>query len=301
MTEREEMGLNDLEDQYCIMYAILGRTLLEDFGLDGEHALREGTRLYGQNRGRLHRQRHLDAGLKINMKNLFTTGGDLPGDTRTFRELQRINAQERVSHTLVCPMADIWKEYGCMDIGKIYCEEFHFSCYSTYAYGYTKVNIAKVLTQEGDEYCAFNIILRPQDLPEKLRPVCFEEYDPEYPEPQNICLKPPEAKEGYRSLWLRLYFFLLKAAAEQFGEEGREAVKHGLNRLAKVVSEAFAKDNPIPVDMEFLEEHYPVDMYVEKEEMWKLYGDYGAKELADREFIQPLLNHLHITKGEKMI
>ena len=42
-------------------------------------------------------------------------------DPRFRRELQEINPQERVSHTLVCPMADIWAEYGQKAIGRIYC------------------------------------------------------------------------------------------------------------------------------------------------------------------------------------
>ena len=288
MTELEESRLNNLEDHYCIMYAILGRTLMEEFATDGEAILRQGTRYYGQNRGTIHRQKHLDAGMKINMYNLFTSGGDLPGDTRTLREAQRLNEEERVSHTLTCPMADIWGAYGCMDIGRIYCEEFHCACYSTYAYGYTKVNIAKTLTQEGDDYCSFNVVLRKADLPEELQPVCFEEFDPDYVPPEKVSLPVPGAKEGYRSLWLRLYYFLLQAAVEQKQEEGKKAIEKGLQKLAETVAEAFKKQQG-SIDKEFLEENYPLNLDTGQEPMWKDYGKNGAKELAEEAFIKPLL------------
>lgn len=289
MTKQEEEQLNNLEDHYCIMYAILGRTLMDDFGVDGEAILRQGTRYYGQNRGKIHRQKHLDAGMKINMYNLFTSGGDLPGDTRTFREAQRLNAEERVSHTLTCPMADIWKAYGCMDIGRIYCEEFHNACYSTYAYGYTKVNIAKTLTQEGDDYCSFNVVLRKADLPEMLQKVCFEECDPDYVPPEEVNLQTPGAKEGYRSLWLRLYYFLLQAAVEQKKEEGKRSIAKGLNRLADIVATAFGGKKNVKLDSDFLEENYPLNLKTDEEPMWLEYRENGAKELVEKEFIEPLL------------
>lgn len=287
MTKQEEKQLNNLEDHYCIMYAVLGRTLMEDFGMDGEAILRKGTRYYGQNRGRIHRQKHLEAGLKINMYNLFTSGGDLPGDTRTFREAQRLNTEERVSHTLTCPMAEIWKAYGCMDIGRIYCEEFHYACYNTYAYGYTKVNIAKTLTQEGDDYCSFNVVLRKADLPKELQKECFEECDPDYVPPKETAFKAPGAKEGYRSLWLRLYYFLLMAAVEEKGREGRKSIAKGLNRLARIVAGAFGGEEKINED--FLEENYPLNLKTEKEPMWTEYCENDARKLAEKEFIEPLL------------
>lgn len=299
MTGKEEEQLNNLEDHYCIMYAILGRTLMEDFGVDGEAILRQGTRYYGQNRGRLHRQRHLDAGLKINMYQLFTSGGDLPGDTRTFREAQRISAEERVSHTLTCPMADIWNAYGCMDIGRIYCEEFHYACYNTYAYGYTKVNIAKTLTQEGDEYCSFNVVLRKADLPEELQKVCFEECDPDYVPPEEVNLPVPGAKEGYRSLYLRLYYFLLQVAVEMKGEAGRTSIGKGLNRLAQIVAKDFIKKTEGKVDQDFLEENYPLNMKTGKEAMWATYFENDARGLVERELIRPLLKSLGLEREDR--
>lgn len=280
--------LHNLEDHYCIMYALLGRNLIRRFGYEGEAALRDATRQYGQDRGLARRKAHLDAGLKINMLNLFTMGGDLPSDGRTERELQRINAQERVSHTLTCPMADIWDAYGCMDIGRIYCEEFHYACYSTYGYGYTRVNIATTLTQQGDQYCAFNVVLRPQQLPAALRSRCFEEYDPGYLPPQNTKLPVPGAQDGYRALWLKLYYYLLKASVEHFGAAGSEAMACGLEELAQTVTNDFVAKAPAP-GLDYLQSNYPLQMDTRKETMWQAYHGFQARELLEQHFIRVLL------------
>jgi len=105
----EQQCIMDLGDNYTLLYSFLGRELIDAFGVEGDRALREGTRRYGRDRGAHTRARHEALNVKINMKSLFSIGGDLPPDPRFRRELQELNPQERVSHTLVCPMADVWK------------------------------------------------------------------------------------------------------------------------------------------------------------------------------------------------
>ena len=147
----EEQCMMDLSDNYTLLYSFMGRELIDTFGLEGERALREGTRRYGRDRGIHSRERHLKAGYKVNMESLFSIGGDLPPDPRFRRELQELNPQERISHTLICPMADVWKENNEQRIGRIYCEEFHPACYNHYAFDCGHTNLAKTLTQENDE------------------------------------------------------------------------------------------------------------------------------------------------------
>lgn len=163
MYSKEEIQIMNLDDNYTLLYPFLVKSLIEHFGEQGEKTAREGTRRFGRDRAETLRNKHLNAGVKINMHSLFAVGPDLPPDPRFKRELQELNPEERVSHTLYCPMAEIWKKYGFMEIGRMYCEEFHNACYSSYAYGYTKVNLAKTLTQKEDEYCAFNVVLRPEN------------------------------------------------------------------------------------------------------------------------------------------
>lgn len=286
----EESRIINLQDSYTIMYAFLVRSLLDECGLEGDAAAREGTRRYGVDRGLKSRKKHLDMGVKVNMQSLFSVGHDLPADPRFRRERQELNPQERISHTLFCPMADVWKKYGAMDIGRMYCEEFHFACYNTYGYHYTQVNLAKTQTQEGDEYCSFNVVLRPENLPEDLRPRCFAEYDPGYVPPDLSSVRPPQAKSGFNSLWVRLYYYLLEAAEERLGGAGRVAVAHGLNKLAADASAMMrrkAAEIGARADAEFVESNYPLAIDIDQEPMWEEYRGHGAKALLNDEFYRP--------------
>lgn len=294
MYSREEMEIMNLDDNYTLLYPFLVKSLIEHCGEKGEKAAREGTRRFGRDRAETLRNKHLKLNVKINMHSLFAVGADLPSDPRFKRELQELTPQERVSHTLYCPMATIWKEYGVRDIGRIYCEEFHNACYSSYAYGYTKVNLAKTLTQEEDDYCAFNVVLRPESLPEELKPICFAEYDPEYQKPTEEI---PQAygKTGFGTLFIKLYYHLMTTAEEMLGEAGLEAVREGLEKLAKDAAVRIrrqAEEQGEQVTREFVDRNYPISMDPDQEPLWGLYGENGAKEMLVQSFYEVFFQEL---------
>lgn len=112
-------------------------------GEKGERIVREATRRYGKDRGRTRREKHEALGVKINMHSLFAVCSDLPSDPRFRRDRLKLTDEERNSHTLVCPMAEVWDQYDARRIGRIYCEEFHRACYQEYAFGLTQVNLAQ--------------------------------------------------------------------------------------------------------------------------------------------------------------
>ena len=296
MFSYEEKCIMNLGDCYTLLYGYIARQLLEQFGEPGEKAVREATRRFGVDRATVTRAKHLAVGAKINMLNLFTLYHDLPGDPRFRRELQEINSQERVSHTLVCPMADTWKAHGQMAIGRIYCEEFHPACYSAYAYGHTQVNLAKTLTQEGDEYCAFNVVLRPTNLPQELRPVCFEEYDPAYAAPDF----PPQevsGKKGFGMLSIKLYSHLLQTAVEQLGEEAAQAVEKGLENFAQaaagILRDSAGKERII--DAAYIADNVPIEMDTAKDPLWEQYGACRAAERMRDRFCKTLQRELGLS------
>ena len=296
MYSYEERCIMNLGDCYTLLYGYIARQLMDVFGERGEKAVREGTRRFGVDRAMVTRAKHLAVNAKINMLNLFTLYHDLPGDPRFRRELQEINPQERVSHTLVCPMADTWKAHGQMAIGRIYCEEFHPACYSAYAYGHTQVNLAKTLTQEGDEYCAFNVVLRPENLPQELRSVCFEEYDPVYVR-TDFPSQQVSGKKGFNMLSIKLYYHLLRTAVEQLGEEAAAAVEEGLRNFAAAAAgllrESAAEDKR-GIDAAYVADNVPVDMETEKDAMWEQYGACSAMERMREHFCGTLQRELRL-------
>lgn len=292
MCTYEEQCVMDLSDNYTLLYSFIGRELLDAFGKDGERVLREGTRRYGHDRGEHSRKRHIDLGVKINMKSLFSIGGDLPPDPRFRRDLQELNSEERVSHTLVCPMADIWKAYGEREIGRIYCEEFHPACYNHYAYDYAHTNLAKTLTQEKDEYCAFNVVLRAENLPDHLKPMCFEEYDPGYVAPE-ITSKKAYGKSGFEALSIKLYYYLLECAEESFEDRGCVAVESALKKIAndavgraKKTADKYGK----PFDKAIVNDTYPISL--EPTKLWDEYSGHMAKGHFLKVFVPEVLRLL---------
>lgn len=281
----DEKCTMNLADSYTLLYGFIVKHVLAQFGKDGERAVREGTRRYGRDRALTSQKKHLEMGVKINMETLFTIY-DLPGDPRFRRKKQRLNPQERVSHTLICPMASLWAEHSLKAVGRIYCEEFHSACYSTYGFGYTQVNLAKTLTQDGDEYCAFNVILRPENLPEALRPICFAEYDKDFQqnEPQEL---PLTSKAGFNALTVKLYFYLLDAVVERLGEAGATAVEAGLKELANYAARHLANsahEDGLPLTLQFVEDNFPLYLNADQDTLWEQYSAHDAQARMQKHF-----------------
>lgn len=283
--ERYIMNLGDI---YTLMFGYLGEGLIRSFGLRGEAAVREATRCFGKDRGKTLRERHLNIGAKINMKNLFSLYPDLPADPRFRRERQALSPQERISHTLFCPMAAIWKSHGQKEIGRIYCEEFHPACYSEYAYGHTSVNLARTQTQGDDEYCSFRVVLRPADLPAELRAKCFAEFDAGYQEPAyrpELCLS---GKDGFEMLSIKLYSHLLITAVEQIGEDAVPVIAAALRKLAAdavLLLKSTAEEFDLPIDDAFIYENVPISRCYEKRKtFWADYDGCDAQPLWERNF-----------------
>ena len=235
------------------------------------------------------------------MKNLFSLYPDLPSDPRFKRELQTLSPQERISHTLFCPMAAIWESHGQKEIGRIYCEEFHPACYGEYGYGYTSVNLARTQTQENDEYCSFRVILRPADLPAKLRATCFADFDPDYHEPPydpQLCLS---GKDGFEMLSIKLYYYLLATAMEQIGEECIPVIESALKKLSAetaLLLEAVAGECHRSIDDAFIYENVPISRcYESRARFWRGYDGYDAQALWEKNFHIPLAELLLQQKG----
>lgn len=287
----EERHVMDLGDIYTLLYGYLGQELINQFHLDGECALREASRRFGRDRGKTLREKHLRIGAKVNMQNLFSLYPDLPSDPRFRRELQILAPQERISHTLYCPMAAIWEKHGQKNIGRIYCEEFHPACYSEYAYGYTHVNLARTQTQGDDPYCAFRVILRPADLPEDLRGECFAEFDADYKEPPYHPELSLSGREGFEMLAIKLYHYLLETSVEYMGTGAISAVAIGLQKLSKASVELLKETSSlyhVPFDDDLVAASIPFSHDYDSISFWQGYDSCNAKLLLEENFFKPL-------------
>ncbi len=281
MNRLEEIKLENLQDSWVIMYTFIAQELFDRGGFQGEIALREAVRRYGRDRGLTNRQRLIDNNIKINLETLFHEGRDRPGEPRFLSKVIRSTREERISDTLICSFADVWKKYNAKHLGRIYCEEFHIECYKAFGFGQTKVNLSRSMTQDGDDRCFFYHTYRPENLTDEQRRLSFEEYDPGYVKPSTPMPK-PEGKSGFNMLWIKMYFYLLEAAVEQLGETGRMLVANGLRHGAVEQAKVFleqARATEREVDQIYLVDHLPLNLDIDGEPLWETYDKHGAKQL----------------------
>jgi hypothetical protein len=196
--------------------------------------------------------------------------------------------------------ADIWKKYNAKHLGRIYCEEFHIACYEAFSFGKMKVNLARSLTQDGDDRCVFNHTYRPENLTEEERRLSFEEYDEGYTRP-DISMPKPQGKPGFNMLWVKMYYYLLESAVEHMGDWGRVLVGNGLRKAAVEQANVFAKQAAATeryVDRLYIQQHLPLNMCIEEEPLWDTYDKYGAKQLLIDCFYRPFLREVKLKGGE---
>lgn len=296
MNRLEGIILESLQDSWVIMYTFIAKELTEAGGFEGEAALREAVRRFGRDRGLTNQKRLLDNNIKINLETLFCEGRDRPSEPRFVLETIHASREQYVLCTHICSFADVWKKYNAKNLGRIYCEEFHIACYEAFGFGKTKVNLARSLTQDGDDRCIFSHTYHPENLSEEELRLSFEEYDEGYVRP-DINMSKPQGKSGFNMLWIKMYFYLLECAVEQFGDLGRVFVGNGLRRAAieqaKVFTEQAASTERC-VDRTYVQQHLPLNLCTDEEPLWDTYDLYGAKQLLLKCFYQPFLGKVGI-------
>lgn len=287
----EDIKLECLQDSWVILYTFVAKELTLRKGDEGERILREAVRRYGRDRGLTNQKRLMDNNIKINLLTLFNEGRDRPGEPRFTSKVIRNTREERISDTLICSFADVWKRYDAKYLGRIYCEEFHLACYEAFSFGKAKINLSRSLTQDGDDRCCFYHTYRPENLTDEERRLSFEEFDPGYKKPETPMPK-PQGKSGFNMLWIKIYFYLLECAAETLGDKGRALVGEGLRNAAREQAAEFirrAEATEQKIDAAFLEGHLPISIDTDSEPLWKEYDKYGAKKLLQDCFIDVLL------------
>lgn len=294
MNRFDEIILDSMQDSWVMLYGFLAKQLMDEGGFPGEIAVREATRRFGRDRGLANRKRLVDNNIKVNLLTLFCEGRDRPGESR-FICYNTYQSEEDFSVcTHICSLADVWKKYGLKRYGRIYCEEFHIADYEAFGFGATKVNLARTLTQDGDDRCIFNHTLRPENMSEDIRKLCFAKFDEGYTKPDTVMPK-PQGKSGFAMLWIKTFYYLLECAVEELGDLGRIIVGNGLRVTAHEQAKAFleeAASTERTVDRKYLEEHLSLDLDPEKDILWKEYNQYGALDLVKTCFYAPLLEEV---------
>lgn len=291
----KELSIHSYQDCWSIMYMHIGRSLLDELGIEGEAIVRESVRRYGRDRGRTLREIHRKYNLKPNLYNLFNYY-DLPLNTAYRQNKVVSTTQERITHTRACPIADLWKENNELPLGRMYCEEFHHAMFCAYA-PKTEVNLAQTLTIEGRDYCSFATYLRPANMSPEERKEAFEEYDPSYKRDENFVFDLGSEKDRFVLLWAKLYFYFAQTAIEKAGEKGKQAIINGLGKTAMSTAEYLkkkAEKMDWKCDKKLVEEHLPLSLDMNEDKIWEEYDDSTIKNLLQVHFYNKLMEELGI-------
>ena len=157
--QREELvSKKEAEEQVVVMakrmallYHHTAKVLTEKFGEDeGKEMLREIIDRYGCESGKAARAKVEALGLPLTTDN-FNAGSDLP---KWGWQADQITCKDGVERGRItyCPLAEVWKERGSEQLGRIYCyvDQAKYNAYN----GVKCRHLKNVL--DGDNYCLFD-------------------------------------------------------------------------------------------------------------------------------------------------
>ena len=146
-------------DLWALMYCVFAREMVESFGEEGKAALIRAVKAYGVARGTRLRGIHQDQGLPISLRSLFEHY-DLPGHSDTEKTRTVFENEKLVSYTYRCPFQEQWRERGCVDFGRLYCQNFHHAFWQEYRSD-LDVQLPEILTTD-HPHCLF-IVTQPKE------------------------------------------------------------------------------------------------------------------------------------------
>ena len=206
---------------YGTLYTFLARAMVDDFGQEGEQALRKAVHDYGAYRAGWMNADHQARGLALNLANLQNLG-DMP-NTDSLEKGDRVCTPSYFRVVVnECTHNDTWRALDSLDVGRIYCAEVHHPMYCGYADGIT-LDLPEYLTK-GDPACTF--ILNQPDAPE--------------PAAEPVIDVHPETKIA--RLYGVLYCFLAGALLDTFGSEGERSLRKALRAYARHTTDSLNED-----------------------------------------------------------
>jgi len=135
----------------ALLYHHTAEVLTETFGDEkGDMLLHEIIKRYGCESGAKARERVEALGLPLTAEN-FNAGSDLP---KWGWEADRVACEDGVERGRItyCPLAEVWKEKGSEQLGRIYCyvDQAKYDAYN----GIKCRHLKNVL--DGDDFCLFD-------------------------------------------------------------------------------------------------------------------------------------------------
>ncbi|MCC8027287.1 MAG: L-2-amino-thiazoline-4-carboxylic acid hydrolase [Clostridium sp.] len=294
MNTIQEIGLQNQQDFWAMLYMYMGKRIMDICGRRGEKAIRLGLRNMAVEKGRRLRADYLSKGVKTNLETLYAAGNNCSDDPRVRMEVLRQDEDIRIWEIYTCPMASLWLDQGQGWLGNLYCEENQHGLIQGFTGGKGQMNLTKKLTCHrtngcrADNYCRFSSYYRAANTDEEQRRESFTASDEEYQ--PFVPLERPGSKEEIGRRCIETVVYMAKAAVEVCGPEGLQAVSLGLKDLAEPVARLMKHfaEATLSSDMEaFLAENLPVSLGKETDPLWGSLGGAEAARMFDVNFLTP--------------
>lgn len=221
MNTQEEIKAQFQFNCFGKLYAYLSSSLLQWGGIKGERLIRQAVVEYAQKKGEQIRQHQVEAGISINLKNLFNAEPCCGADPRFYRVTLRDTKQAQLQEVYSCPLAKQWATMDKIFSGSLYCEEYAHALVRGYTSGKGQANISNSLTCPRDNRCVQAFYYRTANMTPQQQ-MEFEngtEASPEWDTGRNL---------------LYLYHAFYKNVKDQ-GVDGVAALDRGLRAFAKDV------------------------------------------------------------------
>ncbi len=282
-----EIKQQNMQDAFSEMYRCLAESIMDRLGdMPGETVLREGIRRAGRDSGRRMLERVRSNGLSTNLKNLYAEGvTDRVDDPRVRGAVIVDEDDRRIWEIYSCPMAHLWNTNGASRAGSFFCEEFEYARVLAYTEGKGQLNLSNTLTCKRDDFCLFAAFFREANMTperaeesrektrEKSREKSFMESGKKSgTESPAAAFSPVSFEESIRRLTASVYYYILEAAEDLYGEAGVSAVAEGLRKWGSSAVKALgiqAEHTLKPMDAVFVRKNFPVPSDPLEDRAWE--------------------------------
>lgn len=294
MNTIHEIGYQNQQDFWAMLYLHMGRSIMRICGAQGEKAVRRAVRRMAEKKGRRLRESLCSDEIKTNLETLYALGCDCCSDPRFRMKILRQDENVRIWEVYTCPLAALWLNQGEGWLGSLYCEENQHGLINGFTEGVGQLNLTKKLTCRrtngcrADDYCRFSAYYRTANADGEQRRMSFTGEDEEY-RPFTSQKQGTNRDETGRRCIETLYY-MLEAAGEIAGEDGVRAVAAGLRELAVWAADQMKYGMVATLNFnvrDYLEANLPVSMETGEEPLWEIYGGHYAPCLFELNFLAP--------------
>jgi hypothetical protein len=251
MNRVDQISTQNLQDCLSILYKNLAKSLIYVHGKQGQVALREATHLYGRKIGALERERHLQSGLKPNLKTLYETPLVSAVDPRFRVEWQLFNEEEAVYDIITCPFYDYMRKTDAADLCLPYCEECCLGSILAYTNDCGQANLGEMLLRRGENSCRFGCYYRPSNVDAAERERCFSAQSADEAPPPSPKTPDENPVKAFTELARLLLSAFTQTLERHYGEDGLRVVSEGLKGAAdETVSFMYYRNDAVGYDFD---------------------------------------------------